>query len=64
MTNTITINRTTSCWTATYSGPHAAMIADLFGSTTVPTAFTSAASASDVIAKLTKSNPGVEIRQA
>lgn len=44
---------------ATYIGPHAERIKELFGTPTVPTAFTAEACEGEVIAQVRASHPGV-----
>lgn len=59
--NTILLARTSNGWTACYSGPHASEIQDLFGTKTIPTAFTAEADAQTVLAKIRALNPGVQV---
>lgn len=49
-------------WLATFRGPHAAETAVLFGTDTIPTAFTSSAPLAAVIADLSARNPGCRVR--
>lgn len=46
-------------WMATYQGPHAQEIIDLFGTHQLPTAYTDAMGAREVQAKVEALNPGV-----
>ena len=46
---------------ATYAGPHADRILLLFGTPTVPTAFTAEADVLEVVAQIEASNPGVMV---
>ena len=48
-------------WLATYSGPHAASILDLFGTDILPTAFGSDTSAAVVIDYIQSQNPNVTV---
>lgn len=49
-------------WLATFRGPLAAEIADLFGVETIPTAFTARAPLAAVIADLSARNPECRVR--
>lgn len=49
-------------WLATYVGPIGAEIADLFGQTTIPTAFTARAPLATVIAEIARLNPEYRVR--
>lgn len=60
--NEILIHMGRDGWLATYAGPHAEPVADLFGTCTIPTAFTASAPLAVVIAALSNSNPGVSVR--
>lgn len=53
----ITLIRTTSGWSARFSGDAGREISKLFGSDTIPTAFTAAAPAKAVIAQMHSSWP-------
>jgi hypothetical protein len=59
--NTIRLHVAAGAWHATYSGPHAAEIVALFGSATIPTAFTDRAPLATVREALRARNPGVTI---
>lgn len=59
MKNKIVLHRTVTGWTAQYVGPHRAEIVGLFGSDILPTAFTANAGMSEVIAEVSRLNPGV-----
>lgn len=48
-------------WNAEFTGPHAAMIQETFGVTTIPTAFTDKANASDVVSFIRNRNPNAVI---
>ena len=48
-------------WLATYEGPHASKIMELFGTTTIPTAFTLAADGNHVANEVCRRNMGVTI---
>ena len=49
-------------WQATYVGPLGAEIADLFGQTTIYTAFTAKAPLETVIAEISRLNPEYTVR--
>lgn len=51
-------------WMAQYLGPHRTDIIALFGTDVLPTAFTSNALACDVIAEVSRLNPGVQVSSA
>lgn len=55
--NTITLRRESNCWTATWAGPRAEEIKSLFGTATIPTAFTASAAPDVVLAAVKKLNP-------
>lgn len=52
----IVISKCDTGYNATYSGPIASEVIELFGTATLPTGFTAAAVASDVLAKLRAAN--------
>ncbi len=54
---TITIYRTPTGYNARWSGSEAPRIRRLFGTATIPTAYTSKARADDVVAAITRLNP-------
>ncbi len=54
---TITIYATPTGYNARWSGPEAANIRRLFGTATIPTAYTARARADDVLAAITRLNP-------
>lgn len=56
--NRITLTLTNQGWNATYSGPKGLKIADLFGTSTIPTAFTAQASAETVRREIERLNAG------
>lgn len=60
-TNRITLSRDGRGWHATFTGPHAKEINDLFGTDTIPTAYTAAADAERVMAGIRSANPGVDV---
>lgn len=62
--NIITLSISRGSWVATYSGPHAEPIKRLFGSATIPTAFTSQASIETVSREIKRLNPGTVIARA
>ena len=51
-------------WTATFCGPLGATMADLYGTETIPTAWTTEASADEVIAYVARRNPEYRVRVA
>lgn len=57
-TDTITLHRTSSCWEATFSGPHAEEVRHLMGTTTIPTPWRPSASADTVRRDIERRNPG------
>ena len=59
--NAIYLQLTNQGWMATYAGPHADRIWQLFGTPTVPTAFTAEANVFEVVAQIEASNPGVMV---
>lgn len=61
--NAIQIHLGPQGWLATYTGPHAAEIADLFDTCTIPTAFTSQAPLPMVIGEIQSRNPGVTVQR-
>lgn len=50
-----------SGWLATYEGPHAKRIVELFGQATLPTPFTSTAPVGMVISAIRNLNPGARV---
>lgn len=61
-TNEILIHLGADGWLATYAGPHAAEIGNLFGTCTLLTAFTARAPLETVLAEVTKRHPNVNVR--
>jgi hypothetical protein len=59
--NAIKLSLQEGNWMATYFGPCAENIALLFGTTTLPTAFTSDAGADEVLSEIRQSNPGAQV---
>lgn len=59
--NVIRIQRGSQGWNATFYGPHAAEIVDLFGGNTIPMGFTNAASLDTVRDFVRRTHPGVTI---
>ncbi len=59
--NQIRIHLGPTCWLATYQGPHASLIIELFDTATIPTAYTARASLETVVAELQRLNPGVRV---
>lgn len=62
MKNEILIHRGEQGWLATWTGPHAKRIGDLFNTCTLPTAFTSAAPLATVLAEVQARNPAAIVR--
>lgn len=62
MQNAIQIHLGPQGWLATYTGPHAKEIGDLFDTCTIPTAYTAHAPLETVIAEIQARNPGVVVR--
>lgn len=62
--NTITLRQGEQVWEADYSGPHAAEIKRLFGSTTLPTVFERSTSSVRVAMMIRGQNPGVAVKFA
>lgn len=60
--NEILIHLGKDGWLATYTGPHAFEISELFDGPTIQTAYTAHASREFVIAEIQKRNPGVVVR--
>lgn len=60
--NEILIHLGQQGWLATYEGPHAARIAGLFDTNTIPTAFTASAPIAVVIAEIQSRNPAALVR--
>lgn len=48
-------------WEALWQGPHANEVAELFGTTTLPTGFTEKAEAGAVLKEISRLNPGVVV---
>lgn len=48
-------------WHASYHGPHAAGVVELFGTNCIPTAYTRKTSLDVVVRELAKRNPNVEV---
>jgi hypothetical protein len=61
MRNRILIHLGESGWLATYQGAHTRNVIELFGTATIPTAYTSRAPIGLVIAELRNKNPGVDV---
>jgi hypothetical protein len=59
--NIISLSIGRDSWLATYRGPHAAEIIELFGTDTIPTAFTPAAPLSTVRDFIRSKHPGATI---
>ena len=55
--NTITLYKASTGWVALYRGPHAKKIKRLFGTDTLPTAFTTRATADTVRQAIQALNP-------
>lgn len=64
MPNGIILTKGATGWNARYVGPHVAALVRLFGTDTIPTAFTLQAAAPDVVAAISAMNPGVTISTA
>lgn len=60
--NEILIHLGEQGWLATFTGPHASEVAELFGDCTLPTPFTASAPLAAVIAEVSKKNPGTVVR--
>lgn len=56
--HTITLYRAAGAWLARHSDP---LIAELFGSDTIPTAYTAEAEAGSVYSEIARRNPGVKV---
>lgn len=61
MLNTINLDRVDGMWIVTYEGSHAVRIIDLFGTSSIPTAFTHVAPAEVVLKEIAWMNPDVNI---
>lgn len=61
-TNEIIIGRDGNLWVATFCGPLNAEIADLFGTTTIPTAFTVFTPIERVVREIARLNPTYSVR--
>ena len=59
--NKILVSLTRDGWVCRFVGPHAASIVELFGTDTIPSAYTARCSGSDVLAGIRALNPGVEV---
>lgn len=59
--NTIILIYTPRGWLAQHSGPHAFEVVDLFGTDTIPTAFTAQAPSEVVAAEIRKLNPDCKV---
>ena len=57
----IRLRRTEQGWVALWQGPHAIKVAEVLGTTIVPTAFTARAEASKVLHEIARLNPGVRV---
>ena len=55
--DTIALTIENGSWVAKHTGAHAAEVIDLFGSDTIPTAFTDVAPYNVVVAKIRQLNP-------
>jgi len=64
MKNRIKLYRTADGWVCRFMGPHAGRVRRLFGSDTIPSAFTADARAGRVLAKIRELNPGYEVEIA
>ena len=62
--NRILLSLTPTGWVCTKYGPHAAETIELFGTATLPTAFTAQAPAERVLAAITRLNPGCVVELA
>ena len=60
-TNRIEITQGRDAWQVRYIGPHALRVVSLFGTDTLPTSFTVAASAANVLAEISRLNPGCRV---
>jgi hypothetical protein len=49
-------------WLATFVGPHATRLVNLFGTSTIPTAYTAGASLERVTRGIAARNPGVIVK--
>lgn len=58
--NAITLIQSNGAWLASYSGPHAEMIFDLFGTYELQTPFPAAMPVRAIVAALAERNPGVK----
>lgn len=61
MQNAIQVHLGPQGWNATYTGPHAAEIVELFDTCTIPLPFTSQAPLGMVLADLQARSPGVAV---
>ena len=64
MNSTITLERRTDAWYAVAGGPKGNDIMRLFGTRTLPTAFTPAMDAATVLQEIQRLNPGVIVALA
>lgn len=61
-TNQIFLFKAPQGWMAWHKGPHASEIRELFGTDTIPTAFTERAEPEAVRREITKRNPRADVR--
>jgi len=59
--NAIELSLANGGWMATYIGPHAETMFALFGTITLPTAFSSDFSADEVLSQIQACNPSVQV---
>jgi hypothetical protein len=59
---TIHLHRLSTEWVATITGPEAEAVHDLFGTTTLPTAFAASVDPETVLAAVRHRNPGTSVR--
>lgn len=62
MSSTILIHLGEQGWLATYAGPHAKRIGDLFGTMTIPLPYTARAPLETVVSEIQARNPGVIVK--
>jgi hypothetical protein len=60
--NEILLHNGTHGWLATFVGPHSARLCSLFGTSTIPTAYTSGTSLETVTRGIAARNPGVTVK--
>jgi hypothetical protein len=58
---TIELHLTRDGWMARHSGPGSEVIAELFGTRDIPTAFTAAAAGSAVLGEIRRLNPEADV---